>query len=291
MRKLLIVIILASLFISCTSKKKKAKDLLVKATEHYKKDDYGNAAKEVDLAMQLDSSNYDISILKAKIKSAVNLNEEAISILKKVAKENFKVDTINFFIGEFYFDIGSYYTHQKVDNEKSKDAFKNSIKYYELCTVKNPLYFGAYIGKAHALHNVEKYDEALITLNNAIIFFPDSMTLIFSRGVEKGYLGDNSGAMIDLDKAIISNRLDSIDMASAYRWRGNIFYEKDSIDNAIQDLTKAVIFNPKDELAFATRGGFYKDKGLKDKACDDYRKAADLGLVVIYETIKDYCEK
>ena len=78
-------------------------------------------------------------------------------------------------------------------------------------------------------------------------------------------------------------------MASAYRFRGILHLKKGKPDEAINDLTDALEYNPKNEYALVTRAECYKQKGLKDKACEDYRKAADLGFLSIYETIKVYC--
>lgn len=283
------LIILTSLLFSCTSDKDKAKIELSKADKFYQNKDYGNASKEIDSAFMLDSANYDILILKAKIKAGSNLNEEAIQLLKNILPKNFKTDTVYFLIGDSYFNIGYYFIAKKKDSEKATDAFQNSIKYYDSSISKNTQYFASYLGKQRALHNLGRYDEALIVLNTAISFFPDSISLIFNRGVEKSYLGDNIEAMIDINKSIQSNRLDSNDLGIAYRFRGNIYLVKDSLEKAIEDISISISYNPTDEIAYLERAEAYRAKGLKDKACEDYRKSADLGLVSVYEKIKEYC--
>jgi len=150
-------------------------------------------------------------------------------------------------------------------------------------------YFYAHVAKQEVLHNLNRYDEALVVLNNAINLFPDNILLICNRGVEKIYLGDLTGAMTDLNKSIQSNKLDLFGFASAYRFRGNLYLKKGNADEAIKDLTSSLKYNPKDETVLVIRAECYKEKGLKDKACEDYRKAADLGFVSIYKTIKEYC--
>jgi hypothetical protein len=46
---------------------------------------------------------------------------------------------------------------------------------------------------------------------------------------------------MDLNKSIISTRLDSSDLANAYRFRGRIYALNDKFDQAIDDLTKAIL--------------------------------------------------
>lgn len=286
-----LLITLAIILFSCSSKRKQAIDQFAKAKQYYIKNDYGNALKLVNSAELLDSNNYDVKLLKAKIKSEINQEEEAIQILKSLLPINFKSDTVNYLIGNFYFGIGTYYSLKKKNFNKETEAFENSIKYSDISIGLNPRYFNAYLQKQRVLHNLGRYDEAMITLSNAITFFQDSMNLIYSRGVEKHYLGDNSGAMTDLNFAIKSNKLDSSDLSYAYRFRGSIYQVKDSLDKAINDLTAAINFNPKDELAYADRADLFRKKGEKDKACMDYRKAAELGYILMFENIKEYCEK
>lgn len=289
MNKCLIIPFFVSLLFSCTNAKKDAKEHLAKATDFFKKEDYSNATMEVEAAFKLDSTNYDIHILKAKILNKSNHFEDAIEILQSQIPKNFKQDTVNFLIGDSYFDIGFYHTSQEFDNEKKTIAFNNAIKYYDYGLKHNAQYYNCYLGKQRALHNLGNYDKALITLNSALLVFPDSTDLVFSRGVEKNYMGDKTGAMSDLNSSIRSNKLDSITLSDAYRFRGYIYFDKGDNEEAISDLTIAISYDPKNELAYLARAGMYKSQGAKDLACEDYRKCGDLGYVAVYKIIEEYC--
>lgn len=277
------------LLFSCSTDKKKAIEHYIKAKELYKNDDIKNASSEIDLAVTLDSSNLDFQIIKAKIITETDNYELAIKILKGLSSKKFKLDTVNFNIGSCYFGYGNHFSMKQNDEKKANDSFEEALTYYNNAINLNTQYFDAYVEKQKVLHNLNRYDEALVVLNTAINLFPDRTSLICNRGVEKMYLGDLTGAMIDLNKSIQSNKLDSLDFATAYRFRGNLYLKKGKPDEAINDLTNALKYNPKDQDALATRAECYKEKGLKDKACEDYRKAADLGFVRLYETIKEYC--
>jgi tetratricopeptide (TPR) repeat protein len=130
----------------------------------------------------------------------------------------------------------------------------------------------------------------MVTINKAIAIFPDSIYLRFVKGVTKHFLGDDFGAMNDITAAIQSNKLDSSDCSDAYRFQGYIHKDNDSIDLAIQDLTNAINYNPKNEYAYYIRADLYRAKNLNDKACADFRKCADLGFINIYDTIRKYCD-
>lgn len=278
------------LMISCSTNTGKAKEHLFNAKVYYNKSEYGKASQEIQIAIRFDSTDNDIRILNAKIKSATNQDYDAIEILKLVLTKGYKVDTVNYLIENCHFSLGNYYDLQKKDEKKKIEAYEKAITYYDLTISKSPQFLDAYIQKQRTLHNLEKYDEALIILNNAISLFQDTMKLIFSRGVEKIYLGDQIGALFDLNNSIKSNKLDSTDMAYAYRFRGDLYFKKDSLDKALIDLSTSINYNPKSFLTYAERAEIYRKKNLKDKACVDYRKAADLGYVEIYKTIKEYCE-
>jgi tetratricopeptide (TPR) repeat protein len=292
MKALLIVLILTiatMLLFSCSADKKKAIEHYNKAKELYENDNIMNASSEIDLAIKLDSSNLDFQIIKAKIIKETDNYELAIKILEALASKNFKLDTVNFNIGDCYLSYARHFTLEKNDEEKANDSYEKALNFYNNAININSQYFDAYKSKQKVLHNLERYNEALVVINTAINLFPDSTSFIRDRGIEKIYLGDLTGGMTDLNNSIQSNKLDSFELATAYRFRGIIFLKKGKLDEAINDLTNALKYDPQNGYALAIRANCYKEKGLKDKACEDYRKAADLGFIRIYKTIKEYC--
>jgi tetratricopeptide (TPR) repeat protein len=293
MKKLMVRIIIflsfTTFLISCNSDKKVSKQKFENASQTFLKKDYVNGLKIISESIQLDSSNIDAFILKAKFDLRLESYENAIEVLESQLSKNFKLDTINCLLGEAYFGLGHYYIARKEDPLKKSEVLSNAIKYYDQAINYNPKYFNAYLGKQSSLHNNEKYDEALITLNSALKLFPDSLVLVYNRGIEKIYLGDKKEAKQDINQALRGTQLDSSNYATALRFRANIFISDGLIDSAIIDLTNALIWDAKDEFIYVTRANLYRQKGLKDLACKDYRKAAELGMVAIYQTIKEYC--
>lgn len=292
MRNIIILTFTTLIIISCSTDKKKAFEHYLKAKELFKNDDIKNASFEIDIAISLDRSNLDFQLIKAKIITETDNFQQAINILNDLSNRNYKSDTVNYNLGSCYYKYGKYFTMKYNDENKTNNAYEKALTYYSNAININTQYFDAYIEKQNVLHNLKKHDEALIVINTAIIFFPDSISLIYNRGIEKIFLGDLKGAMFDINKSIQSNKLDSSDFASAYRFRGIIYLDyKGNVGEAIKDLTNAIKYNPKDPYTFVTRAECYKRAGLKDKACEDYRKSADLGWVSLYKTIKEYCNE
>lgn len=287
MRQLLYILII--LLIACNTKKSEANKHLQSAIEHYHNENHQLASKEIESAKKLDSTDLEIKFWDSNIKNGSKLYTQSINILKDLLKKNYKIDTCYDLISTNYFEIGHDEESQKNNESVVNTAYETAVKYCDSAIIKNNLFFSAYGKKVRALHNLGKINDALVTINNALTLFPDSLTLIFLRGVEKDQLGDESGALLDLNKVIESNKLDSFNLAEAYRFRGLIYRDKDSTDKAIIDLTKSIDLYPKYERCYYERALLFKAKNNKEKACADYRKAADLGMTSVYEEIKKYC--
>lgn len=180
--------LLIIILMGCSSKEDNGIEHFIKANEFYKKNDYKSAIKAIDQAIKSDSINYDFYILKAKICQEEDNDDQSIEILNSVASKNFKLDTVNYLLGQAHFGKSGFYKTKKEDAEKENEYQKKAIIYYNKAIKINSNYFSAFCNKQKVLHNLELYDDALITLNRAILIFPESMELISSRGIKKNIL-------------------------------------------------------------------------------------------------------
>ncbi len=286
----IILSLLVLLVSSCNFDQKEAKKHFEKSESYYKKKDWNNATIEIDSAIKLDSTNLESFYLKSKILVKSKQNDEAIQTLEFLLNKNYKLDSINFTIALCYFEKASYYHSEEFNTFKKEEALKKSLVFLDDAIKINRSYFEAHELKHQALFNLGSFEKAIIVLNNALNIFPNNMTLIFMRGVVKEKLGDVTGAIIDLNTSINSNKLDSNDISTAYRFRGLIYSNIDSLQNGIDDCTKSIEFDADSKLAYFSRGHCYRLYGQMEKACEDYRKSADLGYVPAYDLIKQYCE-
>ena len=98
----------------------------------------------------------------------------------------------------------------------------------------------------------------------------------FNRGLAREKLKDWTGAYADYTQAIeLNEKFDK-----AWLGRGNVLTKQSKYNEAIEDYTVAILFRPDFALAFYNRA-IAKDKlKLKADACDDLKRASELGYNV-----------
>jgi len=79
-------------------------------------------------------------------------------------------------------------------------------------------------------------------------------------------------ALADFNKAI------TIDPNAAYLNRGNFYTEQKKWELALADYTKAIAINPDYAQVYAKRGIIYYEIGDKQKAIENFQRAAQLFL-------------
>ena len=95
--------------------------------------------------------------------------------------------------------------------------------------------------------------------------------------VERGYqyyLNNELGKAIDAYTMAID--FGGHDYAPAYNNRGLAYNDRGLYDRAIEDFNKAIALDPKDALAYGIRGLAYYMKRQYDRAIEDYNKAIAL---------------
>jgi tetratricopeptide (TPR) repeat protein len=283
------VCIILSLICACSNLKKNAREHNAKANQLLKIEDFKNASFEIEKALSIENMNPEYLFTKAKVLYGVNNYNESTKLFLSLLRMNYKADTVSFFLGLNYFSRGIDFKTKLELEDSTEISYTNAFKYFNSTIDINSRYYDAYILKYKTLHNLEKHDEALVTLMTATNLFSDKSSLLVYRGVEKCALKDYVGASTDLTKSIESKNLDSTDLATAYRFRGLCNYERKNYDNGIADFSKALQYASNNYYIYYGRGLCFQSKGLKGEACDDFRKAADLGFVGLYDIIAEYC--
>jgi tetratricopeptide (TPR) repeat protein len=246
---------------------------------------------EIEKALTIDSLNMEFLLTKAKILSAMEADNQSIQILKPLLEKGYKSDTISYLIAINYFNKGENFQSKLNNKDSANKQYREALNYFSNSINLNSQYYKAYLGKIIVLHNLNMYDQALLSIFNAINKFKDKMELVAYRGTEKYSLNDYTGAIYDLDVAIDSKKLDSFTLAKAHRFRALSYWKIENHELAIRDFSEAIKYNPKDYYLYFGRGRCYRDKGLKNYACEDFRKAADLGYIGLYEMISEYCNE
>jgi tetratricopeptide (TPR) repeat protein len=112
---------------------------------------------------------------------------------------------------------------------------------------------------------------------------------LLNQGIAFGKDGKHDRAIASFDKALEINPR----YADAYYNRGFAYaIGKGQYDRAISDFNKAIEINPRCAEAYGARGIAYNAIGQLDKACSDWKRACELGLLKVCEHVKSvgYCK-
>jgi hypothetical protein len=280
--KNIIPIVVASILISCNSATREAQKHFENAQENYQLRELGKADKEIELALKLNSSKIEFKVLSATIKSESNRYDMAIEILNELLDSGYVESEVTYKLALAYFASSSVEDDSDFRLKKSIDFANNTIDL-------DIDYLPAYKLKLKSLHNLKLYSESIEVIGDALQLYPDNMQLIAFRGVEKYQLGDYSGAKRDFNKALMSSDLDSLDISTFYRFKALMSQEEKKTDSSMYYVEKSILYNPQNGYAYGIRASFLKNNGLIEEACEDYRKAADLGHIEFYKEIKELC--
>lgn len=78
--------------------------------------------------------------------------------------------------------------------------------------------------------------------------------------------------------------------SEAYENRGAINDELGNYDDALTDYTKSIELNPESAIAYLNRGNTNYRNDNNDKACADWKKAVELGEESAKERLIEYCK-
>ena len=128
-----------------------------------------------------------------------------------------------------------------------------------------------YRGYAKSNAETPDTDAAIADFGEAVRLEPNSFVPFVLRAIVYAGKGEPELAIKDYDRAIELNP-----RADFYNNRGNALRKTRAFDLAIADLDQAIKLEPNYSSAYWTRGLIYRDKGDKEKAADDYKKALSL---------------
>lgn len=279
-------LLILSLTFSCNSNEKHIHELISASKTSLKNKNYSNALKQIDSVLRLDSLNYEAWLVKGKIHDRIENHELALEAYFKAKSLN-KNDTLYSLIGKTYFSSAS--PEMGASGTIGNKYFK-AVQYLDSSLIYNSNLYDSWVLKTKSLHNSENHKDALATVNRAILIFPDSIELQLIRGIEKGFVGDKKGSIEDLSKLIERDEFSDLQKAMAYRFRGITYGEIGYNDKAKRDYTSSIELDKEEYGAYLNRGIISLEENKLDDACQDFRKAADLGLTDAFEYIETYCQ-
>ena len=131
----------------------------------------------------------------------------------------------------------------------------------------------AYYYRGISQGTLKRYFQAIDDFTKVLELLPDEpkyrtskFTVFLVRGLTKNNLGDKTGAIKDLSKAIQINPQNS----TAYFSRGMSKTSLGYFDDAIADYTKSIKLNPKNPNPYLFRADAKYKLGKKDASCSIY---------------------
>lgn len=212
---------------------------------------------------------------------------------------------------ESYLNRG--YAYQSLGDRIS--AIEDFSKYIQIGG-QNPL---VYEYRGWAQYYQENYMKALADFNKQIENTPDSPRAYYNRGSAKSELNDYYGAINDYLKAIElnenfsmaynniawakfklkkysdalvdANKAINLDNKNyvAYDSRAEIKFHLKDYKGCISDSDNAINLNPKIANSYFLKGKASYELGDKQKACQYWSKAGELGKAEAYKLISEYC--
>lgn len=277
--------------VSCKSDQDKALIFFESAQRNFNLDSTKVALSEINSALLIDSANPEFLLLKARIFHELENFDQANSILQLVEGKRYKLDSVYCLIGDCYYGKAMNLSKSKITEGDLDNQYHEALNSYSKSLELSPYLYDAHIGKFIVLHDSERYEEALVSLMTSIRLFPDSVSLIAYRGVEKLYLEDFSSALDDFNVSIESKKLNSKVKAEVLRFRGILYYKKGEFQRSIDDLSKSIEYNPKGMYTYSNRADSFRALNMRENACKDYRKSAELGYTALYDEVREYCNQ
>ncbi len=270
----------------CNSSKSESLKQLREGKKHYQIKNYDSSITFLTKALVLDSLNSGAYYFFGKINYEINNYSEGLKYLSLARKHALRSDSLAFLRLKILSAMGNY------------DEF---IQYNNELISKNPSNYKLYFNKARALHNksysvetnsakVDLLKEAFENINISIGLNNTDNEIFVLRGVIRYALSDNYGALDDLNTAIKQEKQDSSIISIAYRYKGLTQVHLNNFTNAESLLDSAILYEKGIAVLYYNRGNVRIRLNKINLACDDYRKALELGENEAIDRIRENCK-
>jgi len=130
----------------------------------------------------------------------------------------------------------------------------------------------AYVGRANALIDIGRYDDAIGDCTKAIKLISSYPEAYYNRGLAYLKKGEQDPAIRDFSRTLelVPDHTDSL------LNRGNAWTVKGEYDRAISDFNRAIAIAPESVEAYNNRGAAYGDRGDYKRALADFNCALRL---------------
>jgi len=248
---------------------------------------YNNGHSDSALFCFEEAFKMDSSLLKAKLYGArcnIDLENYDVALIQYAILEEkeYMLDSVLWEIAYIY-DL--------------QDKEESSIEYYDRLIERNSSNYQYYVDKATSLYNLGNskqdgyyyYEEALKNIRLAKRLYQADPEITAIHAAILFGLDDFVGAKTKFEEAIADTTASSYVRANSFRFLGSINQHEDNFEEAIRCFNHA-ISEDSSEISFYDRGNLYKELGIIELACKDFRRAFELGFTEAYEEISELCQ-
>jgi tetratricopeptide (TPR) repeat protein len=200
---------------------------------------YNEAIECYDKSLKINPDDADVWISKGKSLYKINKYNEAIECYNKALRRNSH-------------DARAWFN--KGLSLQSLRRYKQAINCYDEASKKYPDDIRIWFNKGLSLQSLGKYDKAIECYNKAIVITPTDARIWFNKGLSLQSLGKYDKAIECYDKAIEINP----DDAKAWYNRACSKVKNHDIENGLADLEKAIVIDKKEFIELAEQDNDFK---------------------------------
>jgi len=273
--------------------------------ESYNNGRYRTAVEYFTRAIWEDPVNAELYFLRANAKAKLKRNEEAILDYTTAIKldpemkyyqnrgltfielEDYK-NAISDFNEALTFDSenSTLYFNRGYTNALTGNYY-NAIEDYTKSIQLDSTNAKTFVNRGDLWADVGESQRAIFDFTAAVSLNEKDELAYFNRAKEFVKIGKFEQAIDDYSKAITLNP----NNVEYYFLRGELKVGVGEFLSAAADYTKIISLEPYNGNAYYNRAISYANINLKDNACDDLNRAAELGFFEAYEVINKYCKK
>lgn len=179
---------------------------------------------------------------------------------------------------EYFFQSAKLYFESNKP-EKARYDIEKAIKHGEFN-------FQHILLKAKIEHAIGKFEDAIVTLNNYMSYFPDDADSKYFLSVILFDKKDYLDALKVLNELLLKNK-SSKDL---FMLRGQVLIACKSYENAVFDFNQILDLDPFYSEAYTNRGIARQHLGLQKEACSDWKKAENLKSTEAITLLMQFCK-
>ncbi len=173
------------------------------------------------------------------------------------------------------------------DNYYNQGQYEEALEAYDKYLTIYPRNIKTLYNRARTHDKLGHTKAAKRDLNRLLELRPNHLQALITLGEMDLVLENYDAAYYSFNKAVEGNKQSSL----AYTYRAKAHQRLGVFKKAASDYRVALRLDPSNGIAYLYRGTLYMSEKKKSLACDDFKKAKQLGVEEADRAILKYCKK